>query len=268
MSLAHKKFDKRKKGFTLVEVITATSILALITSSVWVVIDRCTNSIADSKFKMQAFEVARENMETILSKSSVSESIEYGTSDRYPAIEWETVIETFYEPINSQMWLRALCSAMYYDTNGEKQTVGLEHWLTGLSKEQLLQILMNQEEGSEQKDSDLIDNIEDAAAYTGVDANTVEKWINDGMLTTDNGSFIKNNLDIFKASDGKPSDETKKNNQVSSEQDIKRLKAKQNQKNMENDIDPTTGLTYGQIQQMDIQEIWDIMKQKRESGVK
>ena len=250
------------------EVITATGILALITSSVWVVIDRCTNSIADSKFKMQAFEVARENLETILSKTSVEEAVEYGISDRYPGIEWETVIETFYEPITSQIWLRAVCSAMYYDKNDEKQSVELEHWLTGLSKEQLLQMLMNQEEAADKLSEQLLETIEDAAAYAGVSPETIQEWMDNGMLMTDDGSFIKRNLDLFKLNNGKPSDEDKKNMQITSEQDLNLLKAKQNRKEKENEIEPSTGLTYGQIEQMDTYEIWNILQQKQESSSK
>ena len=111
MILTHKKSKIRNRGFTLVEVITATGILALITSSVWVVIERCVNTSTNMKLKMEALEVARENLETILTKNTVEETAEYGISERYPGIEWETVIETFYEPISSQMWIRAVCTA-------------------------------------------------------------------------------------------------------------------------------------------------------------
>jgi prepilin-type N-terminal cleavage/methylation domain-containing protein len=266
MVSACKKFGKRNKGFTLLEVITATGILALITSSVWIVVDRCVNSAADMKLKIQAFEVARENLELLMSQPSVKETSEYGSSDRYPGIDWETVVETFYEPVNSQMWLRAICSASYYDINEEKQSVELVHWLTSLTKDQLLQILMQKEEVDEQLTPQLIETIEDAAIYAGVSADNIQQWLDNGMLTAENGSFIKNNLDLFKLNDGNPSDEDKQNLQIESEEDLRKLKAQQNKQELQNEVDPTTGLTYGQIEQMDIQEIWDLLKNKQDSG--
>ena len=130
-----------KSAFSLVEAVTALIILALVSSSVLVVINRCITSAAGSSLRMQAFEVARENMETLLSKDSVAEMAEYGSSDKYPEIQWQTVVETFYEPSASRMWVQAICSAEYTDMAGEVQTVELTHWLTDLTKEQLLKIL-------------------------------------------------------------------------------------------------------------------------------
>ena len=266
MVSACKKFGKRNAGFSLLEVITATGILAIITSSVWIVVDRCVNSAADMKQKIQAFQVARENLELILSKPYVEETSEYGTSDRYPGIDWETGVETFYEPINSQMWLRAICTASYYDTNGEHKSVELVHWLTGLTKDQLLQILMQKEEVEEELTPQLIETLEDAAIYAGVSADTIQEWLENGMLTAEDGSFIKNNLDLFKLYDGNPSDTDKQNLQIESEEDLRRLRAQQNKEKLQDEVDPTTGLTYGQIDQMDIQEIWDILKNKQETS--
>jgi hypothetical protein len=100
-------------------------------------------SAADSELRMQAFEVARDNMETLLSKDSVSETVEYGDSVKYPEIKWQTTVEIFYEPTMAeqmQIWARGICSAEYTDTAGNVQTVELTHWLTSLTKEQLLQM--------------------------------------------------------------------------------------------------------------------------------
>ena len=211
MNSAHKNYVNKNNGFTLIEVVASTTILVFISFSAWMVIDRCVNSTADMKMKMEAFEVARENMELLLSKPSVEETTEYGSSEIYPEIEWETVVETFYEPINSQMWLRAVCTGAYYDTAGEKQSVELVHWLTGLTKDQLLQILMQKEEVDERLAPQLIETIEDAAIYAGVSPDTIQEWLNNGMLTDENDSFIKNNLDLFKLNNGNPSDTDKKN---------------------------------------------------------
>lgn len=128
-------------AFSLVEAVTALIILALISSSVLVVINRCMASATDSALRMQAFEVARDNMETLLSKDSVKEMVEYGSSYKYPEIQWQTTVETFYEPAKERMWVRAVCSAEYADTAGDVQTVELTHWLTDLTKKQLLQII-------------------------------------------------------------------------------------------------------------------------------
>ncbi|MDD5064763.1 MAG: type II secretion system protein [Phycisphaerae bacterium] len=131
-------------AFSLVEVVTALIILALISSSVLVVINRCMASAADSSLRMQAFEVARDNMETLLSKDAVEETVEYGSSDKYPEIKWQTAVEMFYEPAvmgQEQLWVRGICSAEYTDVEGEAQTIELTHWLTSLTKEQLLEML-------------------------------------------------------------------------------------------------------------------------------
>jgi type II secretory pathway pseudopilin PulG len=134
-------------AFSLVEVVTALIILALISSSVLVVINRCMASAADSELRMQAFEVARDNMEKILSKDSVEEMAEYGSSDKYPEIQWQTAVEAFYEPAMEQIWVKAICSAEYTGTAGDAQTVELTHWLTGLTKEQIIQMLEEKQKG-------------------------------------------------------------------------------------------------------------------------
>jgi prepilin-type N-terminal cleavage/methylation domain-containing protein len=141
--------NTQKKAFSLIEVLTALAILALVSSSVLVVINRCMASAADSALRMQAFEVARDNMETLLSRDSVKEMVEYGSSDKYPEIQWQTTVETFYEPVTERMWVRAICSAEYTDMTGDVQTIGLTHWLANLTKKQLLQII---EERKKQKE--------------------------------------------------------------------------------------------------------------------
>ena len=78
MSLAHKTIRTRNYGFTLAEALGAIAILAFIVSSTWVVIDRCVASTSNSIMKMQAFEVARENLEKILTMESVKEDADFG----------------------------------------------------------------------------------------------------------------------------------------------------------------------------------------------
>ena len=59
-------YSHKEYAFTLFEVIIALAILALVSSSVLVVIDRCVASMADSTLQMQAFEVARELLVVVL----------------------------------------------------------------------------------------------------------------------------------------------------------------------------------------------------------
>jgi prepilin-type N-terminal cleavage/methylation domain-containing protein len=260
--------DIRKKAFSLVEVLMALAILALISSSVLVVIDRCVASAAASTLRMRAFEVARENMEKLLASASVKESIEYGESEKYPDIGWQTVVETFYEPITARMWIRGVCSAQYNDPNGQEQTVELTNWLTDLTKAQLLQLEKRDETEQGDLSAELIETMEDAADYAGVDVETIEQWLQNGLLTTEDGSFIKNNLDLYMRSNGNPSPE-EKNQQAKSVADLKNKKsmsgegASADQQAGQDEIDPKTGLTYGELEKMDFSEIWDLMQKQR-----
>jgi prepilin-type N-terminal cleavage/methylation domain-containing protein len=191
-------------GFTLLEVLTALAILALTTSSVLVVISRNVDSAADSARRMEAFQLARENMERILTSSSVTETVEFGTSERYPDISWRTVVEAFPEPVNGAMWLRAVCTADYTDCLGETQTVELVHWLMPLSDQQLEQFNEN-EDLTTLASEQLIDDIEGAARHAGVDVATIQQWLDNGLQTTSEGAFIRYNLDLFVRSQGNPS---------------------------------------------------------------
>ncbi len=123
-------------GFSLIEVMTALIILAMVCSSVLVIINRCMASVVDSQMQIRAFEVARENMERILSSGSVTEMVDYGSNDKYPDIRWENTIEVFNEPQSGQSWVRAICSAEYTDNMGEPQKIELEHWLSQLTAKQ------------------------------------------------------------------------------------------------------------------------------------
>ncbi len=251
----------KKTAFSLVEVITALAILALISSSVFVVIDRCVTSTTDSTFRIQAFEVARENMEKLLASSSVQENVEYGQSDKYAGITWQTVVETFFEPITARMWIRGVCTAVYIDTEGQEQNVELTHWLTDLTRGQLLEI-MTRDEQEGQLAAQLVGTIEEAAEYAGVDVQTIEEWLENGMLTTEDGSFVRMNLDIYKNSGGNPSAE-EKSSQASSEAELVRLTSDRERTDNEDGIDPQTGLPYEELDNMDASEIFEFMKNQR-----
>ena len=196
---------RAQRAFCLTEVLTALMILALITSSVVVVINRCADSAGDLTLHAQAFEVARQNMEQLLCGSSVSQNVEYGVSEKYPGIEWETAVESFSEPSSSKTWIRGVCSAEYIDTAGQVQTVELIHWLTFLTDAQLEKIQQEKEQKKELLAEEIIESIEEAAEYAGVDEDTVRQWLADGMLVTEDGEWLKPALDLYKQTGGQPS---------------------------------------------------------------
>jgi type II secretory pathway pseudopilin PulG len=154
--------DTKENAFTMAETVAALVILAFVSSSVLVVINRYMASAVDSVMRMQAFEVARKNMEELLTSDLVEESVEYGNSERYPDIQWETVVESFSEPLTTKMWIQAICSAEYTDSEGEVRKIELTHWLTDLTKAQMAQILARQEEEQEQLADEMLDVLDGA----------------------------------------------------------------------------------------------------------
>jgi hypothetical protein len=159
---------------------------------------------------MHAFEVARENMEKFLSMSILPETVEYGRSEMYPAIEWEKRVEVFFEPVKSQGWVRAVCSAEYTDSKDEVQKIVLTHWLTNLTNKQLEQIEEEREKAKELLAERTVYAIEEAAMYVGVDTATVEEWITKGMPLSDDGGYIKDYLDLYWDYGGQPPSELMK----------------------------------------------------------
>jgi len=161
---------------------------------------------------------------------------------------------------------RGVCSAQYTDSDEQEQTVELTHWLTDLTKDQLLQIEQRDEEELQELAAELIETLEDAADYAGVNVETIEQWLQNGLLTTENGSFIKDNLDLFISSNGNPSEE-EKNQQAKSLADLKNKRSQSSDGSMDDagkdEIDPKTGLTYGELEQMDFSEVWELMQNQR-----
>jgi type II secretory pathway pseudopilin PulG len=131
-------------GFTIVEVVVSLIIIGLICSSVMLVFKHLMVALGESRLRMEAFETARENMENLLTASSVGEMDDYGVSDKNPNIEWETIVEPF-SGDGDKMWVRAVCIATYPDANGQPKTVELTHWLTDLPDSIKQQILKDQE---------------------------------------------------------------------------------------------------------------------------
>ena len=199
----------RRKAFTLVESMASITLLAFIGVSVWVVLERCTTSAADSVQRMRAFEIARENMEKILGLDSVQEMTEYGTSEKFPDIRWQTTIESFYEPATSNMWVRAVCSAEYTNTSGESQNVELTNWLTKLSNEQMKQLEAKSALQKQQIAKHIIATEDLAAEFAGVTVETIRRWVKNGMPMTDAGEYLKPWLDLYLQTKGNPTEEDK-----------------------------------------------------------
>ncbi len=149
-----------RKGFTITEAIASVVVLAIIISGVLVVFNRCSESTLNSTLRMQAFEVARENMETLLISKKITNGTEYGYSEKYPAIEWTTTVETFTEPDTKSMWARAICSAQYEDLSDELKKVELVQWIAKIDDKQAKKIKgIQQKLNSLGKDStDLFNN--------------------------------------------------------------------------------------------------------------
>jgi len=251
------------EGFSLLEVLAALGILALASSSVLVVIDRCIISAAESTLRMEAFQLAQENLEKVLVSDSVSETVEYGASEKYPDITWQTVIEAFPEPVNGQMWIRAVCSAEYMDSTGQTQTVELVHWITELTDQQAGQ-LVQQDDLDQLAADQLLRTVADAAQYAGVDSDVIGEWVEKGLVKTEDGAFVKYNLDLFMQSDGSPTAEEKRQQVKSVEELAMSLRTEQEKLNEAEEPEGKgpTGRSKEELEKMDAGEILNLLKQR------
>jgi Tfp pilus assembly protein PilV len=259
-----------RAGVMLVEVLAALVILAFVCSSVVLVIDQCVISAADSSLRMEAFQLARENMEKVLASDSITETVEYGRSDVYPDVSWQTEIEAFSEPVTEKMWIRAVCSAEYTDSAGQKQTIKLEHWITELTDQQANQLGGQPQNLEELTAEQVIKTLDEAAQYADVDTGTIGKWIDDGLVTMEDGAFIKHNLDIFVRSDGKPIG-AEKGLQVKSIEELAKLLKLQEGGEGENagtlqgsdGKDRLTGVPQDQLDKMSVGDAMKLLKDRK-----
>jgi prepilin-type N-terminal cleavage/methylation domain-containing protein len=248
---------RRGTGFTLLEVIAALAILGLTASSVLVVIDRCVCSAADSALRMEAFGLARENLEKILARDSVDETVEYGTSEKYADVSWQTVIEGFPEPVSGQMWVRAVCSAQYVDSTGETQRIELTHWITSLSDQQAGR-LVGEQDLEQLAVEQVIQTDQDAATYAKVDADTLAQWLENGLVKTDDDKFLRYNLDVFIQAQGNPT-LAQKAQQVES---VRELAMKLRTELKESEPTGPTGLSNEQLEKMSPSQIMDLVNKR------
>ena len=194
-------------GFTLVESMASVALLAFIGASVWLVLERCTASAADSIQRMRAFEIAHENMEKLLGSDSVQEMTEFGISEKFQDIRWQTSVEGFYEPATSSMWARAVCSAEYTDSGGETKNVELTQWLTRLTNAQSQQLAAKAAMQKKLLIKYIIATEELAAEYAGVDAKTIGQWVKNGMPMTESNEYLKPWLDLYLQTNGNPTEQ-------------------------------------------------------------
>ncbi len=136
---------RQRRGFTLIEVVAALMILSLMCSSIVFVIKRCMTETMNTTLKMQALEVIRGKMEEMLASTSVKEGTDFGLSDEYPQITWQTTVENFPEPVNQRMWVKVTCGAEYVDANDTTQQLELTHWITSVTSEQLKKIIKEEQ---------------------------------------------------------------------------------------------------------------------------
>lgn len=195
------RYERRRRGFSLVEITTALAILAIICMTVLVAMERLMDATDNVTMRMRAFTVARENLEQLLVLPSVNEMTEFGASEKYPTINWETSVETFTEPTLGSTWSRAVCRAEYEDIEGEIQVVELTHWLSELTDAQVQALDPN----DALDPNELCFSKEEAADYADVPHELIDAWLDNGMVQADDGSFIKKNLDLFKRTNGNPS---------------------------------------------------------------
>lgn len=118
----------------------AVTILVIITVSILTITDKCVESMIDNELKIQAFKIARQNMESLLSESSVSEMIEFGSLEENPGIEWELKVEASMDTPGNEWWLKAISTASYPSPGGDREYIELTHWLTDLTDAQVKQI--------------------------------------------------------------------------------------------------------------------------------
>ena len=150
-----------ESAFTFIEVIMAVTIIAVTVTTVLTVMTRCLEAAIDNRTRMQAFELARENMEKLLALNSVSDQAEFGTSEKNPDIQWTSIVEPFTEPTDSEMWVQAVCSATYIDSKGAEQSIELTHWLSEVPKNIQKMILAQR-----QKELELMDKYGKPGSYS------------------------------------------------------------------------------------------------------
>jgi prepilin-type N-terminal cleavage/methylation domain-containing protein len=182
------KHVRWRNGFTLVEVAAAMVLLSLLIASSLTLMNRYVDTVIDLRLRGQAFEIARSNMEQLLSETKLPEMDEYGVDEFHPELDWQTVVEPFYEPVTNRMWIRAVCSAGYTDAKGDRQDIELEHWITNLTPDQIRQIRAQQK--AEEEYMELLQG----GGLTDVQKATVAFMLQEGLDVDGYRKFLKSQL--------------------------------------------------------------------------
>ena len=183
--------NKTASAFTLIEVIMAVTIIGVVTTTIMVVMNRCIEAVIDNRTRMQAFELARENMENLLALETVTDTAEFGVSEINPDIQWETVVEPFTEPVNSEMWLQAVCSASYTDSKGIEQEIELTHWLTKVPANIQKMILAQRE-----KELELMDKYGEPGSYSN---EQIEDFALEMDISVRESRLLLDNMSMYQA---------------------------------------------------------------------
>lgn len=181
--------DRRRPAFTLVEVAVTIVVIGLIVGSAITILERIVGAMADMRLRANAFELARQNMESLLASANVQDKTEYGVSEIHPEIQWQTVIEPFYEPVTNAMWVRAVCSAGFNDSKGQYQSIELEHWLTNLSAEVVRQIIQQQK--AEEEYLDLLSGTSSGQEEAAVQETTIAYLEEAGLDVDEYQNFLE-----------------------------------------------------------------------------
>jgi len=143
-------------------------------------------------------------------------------------------------------------------------------------REQLLQLMEAEAAEKNMLAGMLIGSIEDAAAYAGVDVETVEKWLDNGLATVEDGSFVKENLDLYKNSGGAPTVEQQQAQVQSTDELVTPEELEEPNSSMPDEqeptpeeietwldqIEPTTGLTNREVEEMSVEDLFELLMKR------
>jgi len=108
---------------------------------------------------------------------------------------------------------------------------------------------------------------EDAARYARINVETLEQWVESGLITTEDGGFIKYNLDLFVKAQGDPTAEDKAKQVESIQELAMALRTIQNALQEGGGAgarDPVTGLSPEELEKMDISQVMELLRQRQE----
>ncbi|MGE4285836.1 MAG: prepilin-type N-terminal cleavage/methylation domain-containing protein [Phycisphaerae bacterium] len=179
-----------RKAYTLVEAMAALLVMGIVVSGVVVTITNCLETMIDMRLENNAVDLARENMEYILSKNDAYEFYDSGVDEFNPDLNWEIGFEVATYPNTSDMWVRAFSTSGYYRTDGEYKTIEFESWIVRLSDEQQQQY--KEQATAEQQ---MLDDVADAVSEAQAEKDTAEEETDTGSVEPADNSELQELLD-------------------------------------------------------------------------